>query len=534
MARVRNSIVTCCVRKAASGFGLQSNERFDLTIQDQYMVMHAALRNLEVIHAVSSHTERGTLPALASACRAFQSPALNVLWRDLHSVEPLVRCLPTDLFGFDRGCTLSSLGQALRKPLDNKMWDTLFKYTFRVRSITVKQTSHPSALIGSLSVIMLSYPSGPASLFPNLDELTWCAGGSQFAAEFLRMTFVPSLRVLTLQFASASSTFLSVLSSLGTLCPHLRSMTLRYRPTTEDSSSKLSPFIAQPISQLRNLHTLMLWDLANAGMDHIMQLQALRSLDLDLRTSFGAFERAMNLLRSLQVIRSNEIKIAFASWIAESSESPSTSLSQFLAILPEICDNKKLQRLSLTGSRVIHTELAVFTPLRAFRNLIVLRIERGCSTSISDGELCQMVAAWPMLQVLKISCYIAIDTTAVPTFHGLLGVLRLCPSLTSLALAIDTTKLEGINLRSPSGEKLYPYLNELTLGNSLIASPLNVALILSGIFPYLEQVDLDCWNTAPMNSLCSAIDKNSAMEKWASVNSLLHGFSIVRERIVIS
>ncbi|KAG2028851.1 hypothetical protein BDR03DRAFT_976267 [Suillus americanus] len=515
--------------------------------------MHAALRNLEVIHVVSSHTEHGTLPALASACHAFQSPALNVLWRDLHSVEPLLRCLPADLFGFERGYT------ALQKPLDNKMWDTLFKYTFRVRSITAKQTSHPSAIIGSLSVIMMSYPSTSAPLFPNLRELTWHAGGSYFAAEFLRMTFVPSLRVLTLRFTSASSTFLSILSSLGTLCPHLQSMTLRYRPEMEDLSSKISPFVAQSISQLRNLHTLMLWDLANPGIDHIMQLQALRTLDLDLRTlsvgerqsllpfpgfhhlhclclRFGAFERATELLSSIRLIKSKEIKIVFTSWIAESSKSPSASLSQFLAILPEICDNKELQRFSLMGSRVItmHTELAVFAPLRAFRNLIVLRIERGCSTSISDGELCQMVAAWPMLEVLKISCYIAIDATAVPTFCGLLGVLRLCPSLTSLALAIDTTKLEDIDFMSPGGESLYTHLNDLTLGNSLIASPLNVALILSGIFPCLEQVDLDCWNTAPMDSLLSANDKNSAMEKWTSVNNILDGFSIVRERVATS
>jgi hypothetical protein len=99
------------------------------------------------------------------------------------------------------------------------------------------------------------------------------------------MTLVPSLWVLTLQFTSASSSFLSILSSLGTLCPHLQSMTLRCRPATEDLSSTLSPFIAQSISQLHNLHTLMLWDLANPGMDHIIQLQALWSLDLDLRTS---------------------------------------------------------------------------------------------------------------------------------------------------------------------------------------------------------------------------------------------------------
>ncbi|KAG1811029.1 hypothetical protein EV424DRAFT_1542664 [Suillus variegatus] len=495
--------------------------------------MHAALRNLEVIHVVSSHTEHGTLPALASACRAFQSPALNVLWRDLYSVEPLVRCLPTDLFGFHRGCTV------LQKPLDNKMWDTLSKYYIPrpLLSLQNKQAT-PQQLSGSLSVIMLSYPSASAPLFPNLREVTWYAGGSHFAAEF------PAHDSCTLPTGLDIAIYLSFLHLplrpfvSWDLVPYLQSMTLRYCPAMEDLSSTLSPFIAQPISQLRNLHTLMLWDLANPGMDHIMQLQVPADAGLGPKEhcQCGAFERAAELLSSLQVIRSKEIKIAFTSWIAESSESPSASLSQFLAILPEICDNNELQRFSLMASRVIirHTELAVFTPLRAFRNLIVLRIERGCSASISDGELCQMVAAWPMLQVLKISCYIAIDTTAVPTFGGLLGVLRLCPSLTSLALAIDTTKLEGISLRRPGGENLNTHLNDLTLGNSLIASPLNVALILSGIFPCLEQVDLDCWNTAPMDLLLSAHDKNSAMEKWASVNSLLDGFSVVRERVATS
>ncbi|KAG1784567.1 uncharacterized protein HD556DRAFT_1451650 [Suillus plorans] len=509
--------------------------------------MHAALQNLEVIHTVSSHAEHGTLPALASTCHAFQSPALDVLWRNLQSVEPLVKCLPTDLFDTDRVWNL-------QKPFDNKMWDTLFKYTSRVHSITVKQTSHPSAFIGSLSLIMLSYPSARASLFPNLCKLTWHAGGSPFAAEFLRMTFVPSLLVLNLRFSSASFIFLSVLSSLGTLCPHLQSMSLKCRPTTEDLSS---PFIAQPISQLHNLRTLKLWDLGNRGIDHIMQLQALRTLHLDLRISsagerksclsfpgfhnlhylrlsFGAFKRAMDFLSSLEVIRSEEIELVFASQIVESSESISTPLFQFLAILPKICDNEKLKRLSLVGSRNIPTQLAVFMPLCAFRNLIGLEVEKSCSTSISDEELCQLVRAWPRLQALKISCYIAIGTTAVPTFHGLLGLLRLCPSLTSLALVIDTTKLEGINLRSPGGENFSTRLKDLTLGNSIISSPLNVALILSGLFPYLEQVNLDCWDTAPMNSSRSVLHKYSEMEKWEAVNSFLHGFSIVRKRIVPS
>ena len=41
-----------------------------------------------------------------------------------------------------------------------------------------------------------------------------------------------------------------------------------------------------------------------------------------------------------------------------------------------------------------------------------------------------------------------------------------------LALAIDTTRLEGINLRNPGGENLNTRLNDLTLDNSLIDSPL--------------------------------------------------------------
>jgi hypothetical protein len=64
--------------------------------------MHPALRILEVIDAISSHVGNESLPALASTCRAFESPALNVLWRKLESVEPIVKCLPSELFGTNR------------------------------------------------------------------------------------------------------------------------------------------------------------------------------------------------------------------------------------------------------------------------------------------------------------------------------------------------------------------------------------------------------------------------------------------------
>jgi hypothetical protein len=63
--------------------------------------MHPALRIFEVIDTVCSHAEHESLPALASTCRAFEISALNALWRNLQSVEPLVKCLPSDLFGIN-------------------------------------------------------------------------------------------------------------------------------------------------------------------------------------------------------------------------------------------------------------------------------------------------------------------------------------------------------------------------------------------------------------------------------------------------
>ncbi|KAG0700858.1 hypothetical protein DFH29DRAFT_1053820 [Suillus ampliporus] len=506
--------------------------------------MHQALRNLEVIHTISSHTENGTLPALASTCRAFEHPALNVLWRHLQSVEPLVKCLPSDLFGIDQGCVV------LQKPLDDKMWETLARYTSRVHSITVTQTG-PMAVVERLSLIMLSCPSAPASLFPDLRKLTCYADGTRGAADFLRMTLVPSLVELTVEFVSASSAFLSIFSSLGTLCPRLQSLILKYCTVADGLSRKISPFITQSISQLHHLLSLSVWDLGNEGIQRVMHLGALHSLILDFRTSFfwekrshlqfpgfhdmrffglsvGEFEQASNFFSSLQVLRSRQIAVSFHSQVPQSHGSGSRVLTQFLAILQERCDNDKLESLTLHGRWwTTHIECGILTSLHAFRNLTELHVEISCDMSMSDEGLRQLVGAWPKLRRLKISCFIAISTTTVPTFYGLISLLQLCPALTSLALVIDTTKLEGIDLKYPGGGSCNKNIKSLTLGNSPIESPLNVALVLSGLFPSLEQVDLGCWDLTPMISLPQ---KKPAMEQWALVNSILSGFRVVRER----
>lgn len=60
-------------------------------------LMHQALRISELMDQISWHTDRSSLPSLALTCHAFEGPALDALWRDLPSIEPLVNCIPGEL-----------------------------------------------------------------------------------------------------------------------------------------------------------------------------------------------------------------------------------------------------------------------------------------------------------------------------------------------------------------------------------------------------------------------------------------------------
>lgn len=464
-------------------------------------------------------------------------------------MEPLVKCLPSDLFSIDEDDRV-----VLQKPIDSKLWDTLFEYLFRVHSITITQTSIPSAVIEHLNLLMLASPSTTMSWFPNLHKLTWHANGTRIFAPILRMALVPSMLVLNVEISLPPDyTFLSVLSSLGALCPYLQNMTFRIRHESEDLTLKslpqISPFIAQPMSQLHHLHTLSIWDAGSEVLELVMKLRAIQSLSLDLRASSAWGEKprfqspgfdclkwfnistrtiwhASNFFSSLRVVKSKQIKVDVASTRTRLPRR-SQLITEFFAILQERCDHDILEYLSLSigHSKGLSPKPSDFTPLRAFSNLTHLLIAGTGNISNSDEGLCQLAKALPKLQVLKIN-----ETklsTQLPTFHGLINLIWCCPALTSLALAIDTTESEGIDPKCPGSGRCNKRLKCLALENSTINDPVNVALIISGLFPSLEQVDLAYWGTFYK-------DKMDTMSPWVIVNNVLHGFRVARERRVES
>lgn len=67
--------------------------------------MHPFLHALDILgivfEMVFEEPESGpkSMVALACTCRIFQDTALDILWRNIPSFVPLIRCLPTDAWG---------------------------------------------------------------------------------------------------------------------------------------------------------------------------------------------------------------------------------------------------------------------------------------------------------------------------------------------------------------------------------------------------------------------------------------------------
>ncbi|KAG1821616.1 uncharacterized protein BJ212DRAFT_1585657 [Suillus subaureus] len=155
----------------------------------------------------------------------------------------------------------------------------------------------------------------------------------------------------------------------------------------------------------------MTLDLGNQGIEHVIQLRALRSLCLDLRT-FSPCERNSRL----EFPGFHDLKMLGLSTDTFKRASNSLSSLQVMEM------NLRGYPNSSSPSKRDATLTKGFTPLGisvgACRNLTRLSVERGCNISISDEELCQLVRDWPKLEALKTSCYNPVDNATMPRYMG--------------------------------------------------------------------------------------------------------------------
>ncbi|KAG5720109.1 hypothetical protein E4T56_gene17752, partial [Termitomyces sp. T112] len=151
---------------------------------------------------------RRMLSRVARTCRALCEPALNILWRDLDSLVPILWQFPGHLLRKNR-----KPGMGFVKTPTEDDWKPVLKYSERVRQITYNEQANNVAP----SVFAVLEESRPRSvqIFPHLVELNWkveTSAGLDRSFMFLS----PQLRAVNLEVGTRFpqlDTFLADLTS---------------------------------------------------------------------------------------------------------------------------------------------------------------------------------------------------------------------------------------------------------------------------------------------------------------------------------
>ncbi|KAJ7762537.1 hypothetical protein B0H16DRAFT_1718986 [Mycena metata] len=476
--------------------------------------MHRALQIPEVVELICSVAEFSTLAALAQTFRAFQPPALAVLWEKQTNLMRLLKCMPSDAWELKITPILlvaESTKVKFLRPITPSDWTRVLFYANYVKSF-VQEGVDPVTweVYATLSLSLPTYP-----LFPNVRCITWDTQDEVFP--YFRMLVGNKLRSIVIGMHGSEAVRSSLLSSLTTFHPKLTH--LEFNPTLFDSPM-ITQAIYSAICRLNHLESLKFSSLDLPSLLHLARLPNLRTLHLhklphdsatvsDFRTRI---ENTGPVFGSLREFTSYSESVKHITWFLDAIdpdaldkvdleiESPilsedwhnlNTSLAQ--------TSSKTLTKIALmemfSFDHVVpdHFELMFPTecmqPLLSCTNLTEVAVLPGHGIHLDDAFLKLMALAWPQLQKLDLSprCQSAHYVPQV-TLAGLIPLAQHCRDLVSLALVMNATVTDPHSKEKPGGGITNTALTDLEVVESPLSSPGAVASFLSAIFPNLRRV----------------------------------------------
>ncbi|KAG2156865.1 uncharacterized protein EDB93DRAFT_1126036 [Suillus bovinus] len=485
---------------------------------------------------------------LALTCKSFSGPALDLLWRDLRGVEPLIKCLPQSLWKQDK----KKLEFQRTMTLDD--WAIFCKYNYRVRSLVHQcheSYMHTEMICSTEIWRALSCPPFSLPLLPNLTSLTWTEASNE-TFPHIQLFATPQLTKLTISVSTYGPSFTfgpseeSILSSIAKSCPSVSQFD--FAQEKDDSMESVGAML-QFWSHLTSVKT---GTISEAAILHLSNLPSLRVLKCGL-PSTSISTRAQELLqhdvfcalqdlhitcKSLANLEAFLEKLTIAPKVLSFLITPSRGGVDFVRTLPDLisrlsnaCTHSSLQevRLSIRVNRSADPEASIgalaFQPLFAFRNLRVLdfRADNCCIVRIDDASLLQMAKAWPHLEELYISRYS--HSSYRVTLHAFVLLLWHCPRLRSVAVLIDwsTIDVHTIPPDIPYQGFSQKALTKLFINGWRIENPTSIAAFISAIAPNVRSID--GWDTDYHGYDSDGIDNS-----WTVVQSLIATLPMVREQ----
>ncbi|KAF8142028.1 hypothetical protein EV363DRAFT_1426021 [Boletus edulis] len=375
------------------------------------------------------------LPALARTCRTFKEPALDMLWKDLPNLSPLLQCLP-------------EASEASYEPFTGHedRWDNLRRYTRRIRSVAEN--------LNADHLRILPNPPTTEPLFPNLRHLR-CTASTAEVMPLLHLPF-PSLISLNVKFGNTSILH-KYFESLPTFSQGFSGLSIRL----QNHDVTFIEIDQNCFRHWRNLQTLVCPQIT-LNVDtlvHLSRLPALTELNFRLDAVFPALDSRI-IFPHLQALTLHCEPLAFVGSLLSQTQLPAvTSFTVFVAnslaekrlcyFWPEVQRSgishtiQRLQLHQLTwrkthGDEDLSLGLDDLRPCMAFSNLRCIDLMVEWSVDLTDSDLLTLASAWPRLKTLFINLTRGWETFRGITPNGLLQLLQTCPSLSQIAIAIDT------------------------------------------------------------------------------------------------
>ncbi|OBZ68782.1 hypothetical protein A0H81_11282 [Grifola frondosa] len=277
----------------------------------------------EALHAAD---QLSTLASLAVTCRRFHGPALDVLWKEIYDLAPLVKCFPADAWVVELDQQTSSKTLKMTRPLLVQDWTVVSTYANRIKALSYaceEAELDPNVL----QALLIFRPI--LILFPKLHTLQWAEGLSNLPA-MITLTG-PELKTLEVFTRSSSEDDTQVIASslayIGARCPNLESITVFiafgtiFRALEIDSlvasSKRLQHFMCSSIScsqssllalaKLENLQQLSL-RLPDGMLFPVLTgfetFPALRNLTID-----GHFHECLNFFEAMNLARLETLQV---------------------------------------------------------------------------------------------------------------------------------------------------------------------------------------------------------------------------------
>lgn len=420
--------------------------------------MHQALLIPEVLLEIFSHVieEPSVLPAgfislsqkslaaLATTCKTFYEPAMDLLWNEMDMSESLLGCVTRLHPLMYRNGRLPVWNWAVGvRPLSVDEAHQLLRHSARIRSL-IMLANRLLHLFSDIPVMLYDFPS--------LISLT-------ISTRYLKFLLSNTLHHHHLATASEDLppfvTRFAALERLSVITPD----TINAFDSTADALSRISD-VVRLCKQLVTLSCpLFDW----AAWRHISNLSTLTRVDVgDTRTDAtppSPLERDITNFSPFSNVTALSFLLhgaAYAITVMQHSQFP--SLKEFkldVSVLSSLEAEQLFRALSKCKACetlekiIVHSShydpqtnsLSVIPYLLCFTQLRTLNL--ACydfCINLDDDILLEAVSAWPHMRNLEIED-LRFDYSPI-TFRGIFTMLSLCPQLDTLRISIDTTAVD--------------------------------------------------------------------------------------------